>query len=281
MKNRFATKLETRKNRFKRRGKNILREISKAALLITAIFVITATMIQGYHVVISSPYFHIKETIVRGCKELTEKDVLSLAAIKPSQNLLSINVDAIAKRVASNPWVKDVHIGKEIPNRLVIEIHERTAVALVKRNTSFYLLDTHGHPFKKLQTGDETDLPVLSGFYPEDNSNAQLLMKSLELLRFVSTLKDFPAITRVSEIHSHEVLGFSLFTDTGLCLQLGFDNYENKFKRLAPVMADLDRRNLKLGFLLIDLSDPTKVTVQRKNILGPAAPAGLNKEVRT
>lgn len=281
MKNRFAAKLETRKNRFKRRGKNILREISKAVLLIAAIFTITTAMIQGYHYVISSPCFRIKETIVRGCKELTEKDVLSLAAIKPSQSLLSINVDAITKKVALNPWIEDVYIGREIPNRLVIEIHERTAIALVKQNSSFYLLDAYGHLFKKLQTGDETDLPVLSGFYPEDNSNAQLLMKSLELLQFVSTLKDFPAITRVSEIHSHEVLGFSLFTDTGLCLQLGFDNYENKFKRLAPVMADLDRRNLKLGFLLIDLSDPTKVTVQRKNILGPAAPAALNKEFRT
>ncbi|MEI7673544.1 MAG: hypothetical protein WCK00_15665, partial [Deltaproteobacteria bacterium] len=63
-----------------------------------------------------------------------------------------------------------------------------------------------------------------------------------------------------------------LFTNTGLCLQLGFDGYENKLKRLTPVMADLDRKNLKTGFLLIDLSDPAKINVQRRNILEPAGP---------
>jgi hypothetical protein len=55
---------------------------------------------------------------------------------------------------------------------------------------------------------------------------------------------------------------------------LGFEGYENKFKRLTPVMADLDRKNLKVGFLLIDLSDPTRINVQQRAITGPAGPAG-------
>jgi len=281
MKNRFKTRLETRKNRFKRHGKNILTEISKAVILVVVVFAITAAMIQGYHYIVSCSYFHIKETIVRGCKELTEKDVLALAAIKPFQSLLAINPDAVIKRISSSPWIKDVYVGRELPNRLVIEIRERTAVALVKKDSGFYMLDPEGIPFKKLQNSDETDLPVLSGYYTEARTDTELLAKSLELLKFLSTVKDFPAINRVSEINGHEVFGFSIYTDSGLCLQLGFDNYENKLKRLAPVMDDLDRRNLKPGFLLIDLSDPTKITVQRKNVLGPAAPAGSKKEFRT
>jgi len=204
-----------------------------------------------------------------------------MAAIKPGQSILAINVDAITQRIHSNPWIKDAHIGREFPDRLVIEVHERMAVALVKRDDSFFLLDAEGTPFKKLQTGDDMDLPILSGCYTEEKPDAKLLTKSLDLLRFLSSLKDFPTIHRVAEIHSHSVFGLSLFTDSGLCLQLGFDNYENKLKRLAPVMADLDRRNIKSDFLLINVSDPTKITVQRKNILSPAAPAASTQEVRT
>ncbi len=281
MKIRLKNKLETRKNRFKRHGKNILLEISKAVILVVVVFAITAAMIQGYHYIVSCSFFHIKQTVVRGCQELTEKDVLALAAVKPSQSLLAINPDAVIKRISSNPWIKDVYVGRELPNRLVIEIRERTAVALVRKENGFHMLDPDGISFKKLQNGDETDLPVLTGYYTEAKTDTQLLIKSLELLKYLSTLKDFPAINRVSEIHSHEVFGLSLYTDDGLCLQLGFDNYENKLKRLAPVMEDLNRRNLKPGFLLIDLSDPTKITVQRKNVLGPAAPAGSKKEFRT
>lgn len=281
MKNRFKNRLETRKYRLKRQGKNILAEVSKAVILVVVVVAITAAMIQGYHCIVSCPYFHIKETVVRGCKELTEKDILTLAAIRPSQNLLAVNPEAVTRRISSSPWIKDVYVGRELPNRLVIEVRERTAVALVKRDSEFYMLDPEGNLFKKLQNGDETDLPVLSGCFSGAKTDTLLLAKSLELLRFLSTVKDFPAINRVSEIHGHDVFGLSLFTDSGLCLQLGFDNYENKLKRLTPVMDDLERRNLKPGFLFIDVSDPTKITVQRKNVLGPAAPAGSKKEFRT
>jgi cell division protein FtsQ len=281
MKQQLKTIVETRKNRFKRRAKNLFLEIFKAFALVIVIVAVTAAMILGYDCTVNLPYFQIRETVVKGCKELTEKDILTLAAIKYPQSLFAINSDVISKRIASNPWIKDVYIGRELPDRLVIEVRERTAVALVKKDTGFYMLDPEGVPFKKLQGGDEADLPVLNGCYTEDKTDSRLLTKSLELLKLLSTLKNIPAINRVSEISGHELFGLSLFTDSGLCLQMGFDNFDNKLKRLAPVMDDLDRRNLKPGFLLIDLSDPTKITVQRRNVLGPAVPAVLKKELRT
>ncbi len=100
------------------------------------------------------------------------------------------------------------------------------------------------------------------------------MKKSIALLNYLAGSNGTPAIGTVSEVHGNETFGLSLFTDTGLCLQLGFDGFESKFQRLTPVMADLDRKNLKVGFLLIDLSDPAKVNVQQRNLLAPAGPAG-------
>jgi cell division protein FtsQ len=280
MKNPFKSKFETKKYKFKRRSKHILHELSRTALLLCAIFAITAVMIYGYNFTITSPYFQIKETIVRGCKELTEKEILSLAGIKPSLSLLAINLDTIARRIEANPWIKEVSIGRELPNRLIIEVHERTAVALVKRDNSFSLLDHDGVVFKKLENSDEIDIPVLNVSHSED-IDSELFTKSLELLRYLSTSKEFPTIRNISEIHGHDVFGLSLFTDRGLCIRLGFDSYENKLKRLTTVMADLERRNMKLGFLLIDLNDPAKITVQKKDVLGPIVPTGLKKGYRT
>ena len=129
--------------------------------------------------------------------------------------------------------------------------------------------------------GREADLPVLTGCVRGGIIDEALVKKSLALLNDLAADKDGPEIGKVSEIHGNETFGFSLFTDTGLCLQLGFDGYENKLKRLIPVMADLDRKNLKTGFLLIDLSNPAKINVQRRNILEPAAePAGAGKGYR-
>ena len=281
MKKSWKTKLATRKNRLKRRSGDIFREVFKVLFLFSVIFTITTVMIFGYNYTISSPYFRIRETIVRGCKELTEKDILGLAAIKPSQNILTVNMDAITRRISTNPWIRDVSIGREFPDRLVIEVRERTPVALIHRDNNFYLMDIEGVAFKMLEAGDEADLPVLTGCASDKKMNPELIKKSLKLLRYLATSRDFPTIDRISEVHGSEISGISLFTNDGMSLQLGFDSYENKLKRLIPIMADLDRKNLKQGFLCIDLSDPVKVTVQRRDIKGPREPVRAEKGYRT
>jgi cell division protein FtsQ len=280
MKNPVKSRLEAKKYRLKRRSKHILHELLRTALLLSAVSIIVAGMIYGYIFTISSSYFQIKEVIVNGCKEITEKEILSYAAIKPSQNLLAINLGTITRRIESNPWIKEVSIGREFPNRLIINLQERTAVALVKRDNGFNLLDVDGVVFKKHEKNDEVDIPVLNGCFSDDNESV-ISTKSLELLRYLSASNEFPTIRNIAEIHGHEVFGLSLFTDSGLCIRLGFDSYENKLKRLNTVMADLERRNMKLGFLLIDLNDPAKITVQQRNVLGPVIPLGPKKGLRT
>jgi cell division protein FtsQ len=280
MKNPFKEKIETQKYRLRRRSKNIFHDLLRAALLLGVVAVISAVMIFGYNFTISSPYFQIKEIVVRGCKELTEKEILSLAAVRPSQSLLAINMGTVARRVEANPWVKEVIVGREFPNRMIIEVHERTAVALIKCDNGFSLMDIDGVAFKNLEKSDEITIPVLNGCHSE-GSDSVLFTKSLELLKYLSTSKEFPTIRNIAEIHGSDVFGLSLFTDRGLCIRLGFDNYENKLKRLIPIIADLERRNMNLGFLLVDLNDPAKITVQRKNVSAPVIPARQNQGFST
>jgi cell division protein FtsQ len=283
MKKPFRLQLEVKKNRLRRRAGEVLREISRVIYLTGAIVFVTATLLIGYDQLLLSPHLRVRETVVKGCKELTEKDILSLAAVRAPTNLLTINRDAIARRIRGNPWVQEVFVGREFPDRLVILVRERKAVALIEKGNGLYLVDGVGAPFKRLETGEESDLPVLTGCIRGGIIDEGLVKKSLTLLSDIKGIKDGPEIGMVSEIHGNETFGFSLFTDTGLCLQLGFDGYENKLKRLIPVMADLDRKNMKTGFLLIDLSNPAKINVQRRNILepvGPKRPAGAGKGFR-
>ncbi len=273
--------LAAAKYRLQRRSDHIIRDVLTTFLSLSGIAVLTASMVYGYSFITSLPYLQAREITIRGCKELTEKDILSLAAIKPYQNILVVNVEEAGRRIRTNPWVRNVSVGREFPDRVVIEVKERTPVALLKKDMAFFLMDLEGVTFKKLEMGDELDLPILTGFYSGGRTDMQLLGKSLDLLSYLAKAPDFPNIKTVSEIHGNERLGISIFTNSGLCLMLGFDNYENKFKRLPVVMADLDRRNQKTGFMQIDLSDPVKVTVQQRNILVPSETAPSKARFKT
>ena len=136
------------------------------------------------------------------------------------------------------------------------------------------MIDSKGEIFKKLEADEKADLPVLTGFFSGNILNRELVGKSLALLNHLKGAKEIPDIGMVSEVHGNETFGFSLFTNRGLCLQLGFEGYEAKLKRLSVVMDDMKRKNLQLGLTLIDLSNPEKINVQSRTALQPSG-AGM------
>jgi cell division protein FtsQ len=260
--------LKAKKNRIRRRFTSISGDFFAAMGLLLAIAALSSLMIYSFSVLISRPYFEIKEISVRGLKELTEKDVLASAEIKPAQNLLAINIDAVIHRVTANQWVKNVYIGRELPNKLVLEVQERSPLVLVKQGSDFYLMDGEGFVFKKLGKSDQVDLPVLTGFNIQDKTKTPLFLSMLDLLKTISSSSHYAYLGTISEIHIDDVFGLSLISGTGLYLKLGIGGFESKLKKLTLVLADLEQRGMKNGYLCIDLSDESKVTVQRKNAPG-------------
>jgi cell division protein FtsQ len=234
-----------------------------------------------YSYLLSTPYFEIKETSVRGLKELTEKDILTLAAIPQRQNLLSVNTDTLVKRISANPWVKIIYVGRELPGRLVLEVRERTPVAMVKQASDFYLMDNEGFVFKKLGKTDDVDLPIITGVNGNEKEKSKLLLGTLGLLKMLSDSSAYSYLGAISEVNVDDVFGLSLLTDTGLRLKLGIGDYDNKLRQLNVVMADLEKRGLRKGYICADVCDVTKITIQRKNAAGRAEPGKKGKQYRT
>ena len=260
--------LKAKKHRLRRRFSGMSGDFFIAIGLLLSIVFLNSLFIYAYTFLVSRPYFAIKEISVRGLKELTEKDVLAAAGINPAQNLLAINTDAVVRRVATNQWVKNVYVGRELPNKLVLEVQERSPVVLVNQANDFYLMDAEGFVFKKLSKGDEVDLPILTGVNVEEKNKSPLFLSSLNLLKTVSNQEKYAYLGAISEIHIDDIFGLSLIFDKGLYLKLGIGGFESKLKQLTLVMADLEKREMKNGYLCIDLSDESKVTVQRKNVPG-------------
>lgn len=262
--------LEARRNRLRRRLIGSLSESFTALGLLFAAATICLVFIYAYSSLFCARYFEIRDIAVRGVKELNEKDILALADIRPRSNILAVNTDAVAARIAANPWVKNIYVGREFPDRLVLDVRERTPVALVKQSGDFYLMDAEGFVFKKLSHADEVDLAILSGIDILAKKKSALLPQALKLLDLLSTADRYAFLGTVSEVHMDEVFGLSILTDKGLHLKLGRENFAGKLNQLQVVLADLEKRGMKDGHLFVDLADISKVTVQRHDALGKA-----------
>jgi len=260
---------ETRKNRLRRRSGKILSDIVKSVSLVVAIGAVAFLMVFAYNVIITASLFKLSHVSVRGCEKVARDEVLRLADISPHCNILTVNLGAIARRVEKDSWIREASVGRELPDRLVIEVTERKPEALVLVDGKIHVVDGEGIVFKEYDRNDNISLPVINGLCDGGNINHVLMRKTLPLLHFLAMWGSFPTRDHVSEIHGDEVYGFSLYTQGGLCLQMGFGNYEDKLKRLKPVLRDLARRDLGKRCLRIDLTDFHKVVVMKKDAVTP------------
>ena len=267
MRGKIRVSLEAKKNRLRRRLIGALGESIGALALLAAATFFSVLFIYTYNYLLSASYFEIKEISVRGVKELTEKDILAMAKIQPRSNILAVSTDVVAGRIAANPWVKHIYVGRELPDRLVLDVRERTPIALLKQAGNFYLMDREGVVFKKLSKGDDVDLAIVTGVNVEAKVQSALMTEALKLLETLSTSDQHALVGTVSEMHVDEVFGLSVLTDKGLHLKLGRENFAGKLHQLQIVLADLEMRGMKNGHLFVDLADVSKVTVQRKDAL--------------
>lgn len=256
-----------------------LREALSVLLLLSVVAVMSATAIGIFYGIVQAPYFGLRETVIRGCKEITEQEVLALAALRPSVSILAVNREKLARRVKQNPWVREVSVGLELPDRMVIQVHERLVRAIVKGKDGLYLMDTAGNLFKRVERQDDVDFPVVTGYENQAAVEAGF-RKAVAFLNKLAEAKTHPNVHDIAGVHLDPVSGLSVVTTSGLCLKLGFDQYDEKLARLATVMADLERRTGRPRYAGVDLDDPSKVTVQKKEILGPAGNADSRKEYR-
>lgn len=263
MRRRKKVSLEARKNRLLRRLAGTLGDSVGAVVLLVVTALLGSVFIFICSFVLSSPYFTIKEIAVRGVRELTEREVLDLAKVRPHTNIMGINKEVIVERVVANPWVKNVYIGRELPDRLVLHVQERQPVALVKEAGVFYLIDCDGHIFKKLSHGDDVDLPVITGMKINVRERPLLYADTLKLLDKLFASGEYGFLGSVSEAHLDGIFGLSLLTDRGLYLKLGQEDFSGKLNQLKVVLADLEKRGMGHGRLFVDMADVSKVTVQR------------------
>jgi len=277
MKKSLKSNGSSKRNRSKRRSGAIRGEIFRTLAIVGLAGLLAFVMVYAYNFALCADYFQLKHVTVRGCKRISEEEIKDLAGISLPLNILTANLEKMERAIEENPWVRNASVGREFPDRLVIEVTERDAVALLKKGSDLYVVDRDGVVFKKFEAVDSADVPVLTGFYRDGDLRRDLLGKTFTFLDYLSGSDHFPRIWNVSEVYVDDVCDFSVVTDNHLFLNLGFEDYEKKLKRLKKVMADLARRGLEGRTLTIDLVDPSRVVVQQGSVFGRKGSTGDHK----
>jgi cell division protein FtsQ len=109
-----------------------------------------------------SPFFYARTLEVRGASHVVRTEILRIAAITNETNVFTLDADASEVRLEGNPWIAEATITKDLPSRLVIDIDERVAVAVVESGGVLRLVADDGALLEAALPRVAAGLPVIA-----------------------------------------------------------------------------------------------------------------------
>ncbi|MEW5723757.1 MAG: FtsQ-type POTRA domain-containing protein [Thermodesulfobacteriota bacterium] len=230
---------------------------------------VSVSLVVGYQYLMNSKYFMVKKVVLTGLERTSRADVLAATGLDRSTNILAVRLDQLGTNLRTLPWVREVTLTRRLPDTLLIQVEERRPRALVLLD-SLYYLDEKGLPFKKVDSGEQPELPIVSGFTRADFTEERRgfsrrdLGEVFALLDVLAERNDRFRLANVSEVNFDKVRGLTLFTrEDNVQVRIGLGEYRAKLRRLGRVLAHLKIKGEAEGLTYFNLESSPRVVVRR------------------
>ncbi len=114
--------------------------------------------------------FGIDSVTIAGQREVTEKEILAVAGVDSKQSLPFLDANDLRNRLLALPLIKNVSVRKFFPDRLLIDVTERTPFGLWQKDGAVSIVAADGAPIDKLDNPKFESLPFVVG----DGANTRI-----------------------------------------------------------------------------------------------------------
>ena len=224
--------------------------------------VIGYLLFAGYNFLISTPRFQIQNVTFKGNHVLNNSQLFEWLGPVIGENLISIDLVRLNKRLSEHPWVQTVSIQRIFPQGLEFELIERVPYARIKKDQT-YLIDNLGFILSPEKAG-YGNLPLILL-----NESKEQGVSNGELLKSLKTMDDFNQLSffKNNPLEVVELVGPSrvLFKSRKeeFKIQMSRDELNEGFKNFKIIQDSLEDENLEIQ--LIDLSFKDQIVIREKN----------------
>ena len=193
-------------------------------------------------------YFRINEIEINGCLMTTPNSLRKFADISYEMNMLTIDPEAMEKRLLSHPWIDRAEIRRIWPDRLAISIREYRPNALIVQaeEEGFNYLDRNGRIFAAVTSGQDLDFPVITGLdaFNTREEKERLLAEATSFLRLAERNNPNLPAQNISEIHFNRAGELILYlVDQPFPIYFGKGDIKRKYYQLRKVLEVLYRKH--------------------------------------
>jgi cell division protein FtsQ len=192
--------VEIRRKKFGAKGWQFYRRVFFWTLLAAA-SIVAAYFI--YQFATSSPLVLLKkpDQVAIVGNHIVSRDALLQEFVRDAnRSVLQIPLDQRRDDIEQIPWVESASVQRILPNRIRVQITERTPVAFLRSGTELALIDAHGVILDRPE-GEDFQFPIVSGV----GENIARDERERRMQLYQEFMKDIDLVRSESSYHVSEV----------------------------------------------------------------------------
>jgi cell division protein FtsQ len=228
---------------------------------------------------------------VTGSRYVARQTVIEKFNADVGKSILRIPLDTRRQNLESIPWVEHAVVSRIMPNRVRVELVERSPVAFLRTSSDISLVDAQGVILERPIEGD-FHFPVLSGISESSSPSHRAIRMGLfmDLVRGMNQVKP-AASDHVSEVDLSEAsdvratlagldqMGIAGLEDQGpLLVHFGNKDFETKFRVLLDNIAQWRATAGRVDS--IDLRFSKQVVVNPETRAASSSSGGANRSAK-
>jgi len=269
--------VEIRRKKFSGRGWPFFRRL--LVLTFVAAAVVTAA-VYGTKFLLYSPMVQLvkpDQIELNGNHVVSREAVVQQFLHDRNRSVLRVPLDARRSQLEQIPWVESASVQRILPNRVRVELTERTPIAFARNGNELALIDAHGVILDRPR-GEDLHFPVVTGV-SEDLAREQ---REKRMQSFQEFMKDIDLVRGGSSQNVSEVdlsnpkdlrvvmTGLASAVDSqAVTIHFGSSDFTGKYKMLVD---NFTQWQANAGHVLsIDLQYSRQVVVNPDGNAGTAA----------
>ncbi|HSQ94594.1 MAG TPA: cell division protein FtsQ/DivIB [Croceibacterium sp.] len=122
--------------------------------------------------------FEVSSVDVRGTKRLNQLKVYDQVLGERNRAMTRVDLQALRTKVMTLSWVQDARVSRQLPDRIVVDIVERTPHAVLRKPDHLVLIDATGHELEPISEVRAKGMLLISG--PGAQAQVEALSSLLE-----------------------------------------------------------------------------------------------------
>jgi len=239
---------------------------------------VTMTIVAGRFLLYSPQMLLLKSDQIEllGNHIVSREAVLQPFARDRNRSVLRIPLDARRSQLEQLPWVESASLQRILPNRIRVELTERTPVAFLRNGNELALIDAHGVILDRPE-GEDLHFPVITGLsdsMPREEREKRMQTYQ-EFLRDADLVRSGSS-DRISEVDLSNakdlrvvLTGLTSANDSqAVTIRFGYSDFTGKYRMLVENFAQWQANAGRVQS--IDLQYSRQVVVNSDSSAGSA-----------